>query len=149
MPDQKSEDFFQKILKTFYEIIKPAVNMFSDDQARTELLGTLGLNSAGNSAGAPATGGLEAYINKADDEVDPFKLAGAIADLTSIMMGIEGIINAAIAGSNGEEERTAGEIVTALLNLLTLDYIRRRQPGFHAVLELLNTLDKNAVAAGG
>src|SRR5690606_10452904 len=149
MPEQNSEDFFQKLLKTFYEIIKPAIRMFSDDQARTELLGSLGLTGTGSGTTTPSTGGLEAYINKADDEVDPFQLASAIADLTSVIMGIEGIISAVKASSDGDDERSAGEIITAMLNLLTLDYIRRRDPGFHAVIELLNTLDKNAVAAGG
>ncbi|MCH5600861.1 DUF6603 domain-containing protein [Niabella ginsengisoli] len=149
MADENSEDFFQKILKIFYDILKPAINMFSDDQARNELLGTLGVSGNGGSTSAPATGGLQAYIDKEDDEVDPFKLAGAIADLTSLIMGLEGIISAAVNASDEDEERTVGEIVTALLNLLTLDYIRRREPAFHAVLELLNTLDKNAVAAGG
>lgn len=151
MADSNSEDFFQKILKTFYEILKPAINMFSDDQARTELLGTLGITGTASGGATPATGGLEAYINKEDDEVEPFKLASAIADLTSVIMGIEGIIEAAIASDDAHDagEHVAGEVVTALLNLLTLDYVRRRHPDFHTVLELLNTLDKAAVATGG
>ncbi|MFT4094007.1 MAG: hypothetical protein QM640_10230 [Niabella sp.] len=149
MPDENSEDFFQKILKTFYEILKPVLNIFSDDQARTEFLGTLGVTGTAPGATPPATGGLQAYIDKADDEVDPFKLASAIADGTSIIMGIEGIISAAIAAGDGDEERSAGEVVTALLNLLTLDYLRRIHPSVHAVIELLNTIDSNTVAAGG
>ena len=147
MADSNSEDFFQKLLKTFYEILKPAINMFSDDEARTELLGTLGITGTTGGKATPSTGGLEAYVNKADDEVDPFMLASAIADLTSVLMGIEGIIEAAVASNDGEQ--AANELLTALLNLLTLDYIRRRHPEFHAVLELLNTLDESAVAAGG
>jgi len=151
MADSNSQDFFQKLLKTFYEILKPAINMFSDDQARTELLGSLGITGTTGGTSTPSTGGLEAYINKADDEVDPFKLASAIADLTSVMMGIEGIIQAALASGDDSDagEHVAGELVTALLNLLTLDYLRRRHPEVHAVVELLNTLDESAVAAGG
>ncbi len=151
MADTNNEDIFQKLLKFFYEILKPAINMFSDDEARTELLGTLGITGTASGGATPPTGGLEAYINKEDDEVEPFKLASAIADLTSIIMGIEGIIEAAIASDDEEEagEHVAGELVTALLNLLTLDYIRRRHPDIHAVIELLNGLDKSAVAAGG
>ena len=117
------------------------------DEARTELLGSLGITGTAGGTATPSTGGLEAYVNKADDEVDPFMLASAIADLTSVVMGIEGIIEAAVASDDGEQ--AAGELVTALLNLLTLDYLRRRHPEVHAVLELLNTLDESAVAAGG
>ena len=151
MADSNSQDFFQKLLKTFYEILKPAINMFSDDQARTELLGSLGITGTAGGTSTPSTGGLEAYINKADDEVEPFKLASAIADLTSVIMGIEGIIQAALASSDSSDagEHVAGELTTALLNLLTLDYLRRRHPEIHAVVELLNTLDESADAAGG
>ena|SRR5690242_21621723 len=127
MADSNSEDFFQKLLKVLYEIMQPAINMFSDDEARTELLGSLGITGTTSGATPPSTGGLEAYINKADDEVDPFKLASAIADLTSVVMGIEGIIEAAVSSDDAEE--ATGELVTALLNLLTLEYLRRRQIG--------------------
>lgn len=150
MADTNSEDFFQKVLKFAYEILKPAINMFSDSQARSELLGTLGISGTTDDAPAPATGGLEAYVNKEDDEVEPFKLASAIADLTSIAMAIEGVIRAALE-KDGEDatEHVVGEFVTAFLNLLTLDYMRRRHPTIHAVLELLSSLDKAAVATGG
>lgn len=148
MADDESQDFFQQILKLFYDIIKPGLDIFSDDQARNELLGSLGLPPTG-APNIPIGGSLEEYVNKADDEVQPFKLAGAIADMTAIVMAIEGIVQAAIAASDGEEERTANEIVTAILNLLTLEYLRRRKPAVHSVISLLNALDTKMAAAGG
>lgn len=148
MADPKSEDLFQKILKICYEILKPGLDIFGDNQARTELLGTLGLPAA-NATPIPAANGLQQYINKADDEVEPFKLAGAIADLTAIIAAFESTIVAAIAATNGEDKRAASEVTTALLNFLTLEYLRRRRPRVHAVISLLNTLDENTVATGG
>lgn len=148
MADEESQDFFQQILKLFYDIVKPGLDIFSDDQARNELLGSLGISSSG-APNIPTTGSLEEYINKADDEVEPFKLAGAIADMTAIMVAIEGMVQAAIAASDGDEERTASEIVTAILNLLTLEYLRRRMPAVHSVISLLNALDTKMAAAGG
>ena len=148
MADDESQDFFQQILKLFYDIIKPGLDIFSDDQARNELLGSLGLPPTG-APSIPIGTGLEEYVNKADDEVQPFKLAGAIADMTAIVVAIEGIVQAAIAASDGEEERTANEIVTAILNLLTLEYLRRRMPAVHSVISLLNALDTKMAAAGG
>ncbi|HSF53049.1 MAG TPA: DUF6603 domain-containing protein [Algoriphagus sp.] len=148
MAEEESQDFFQQILKLFYDIIKPGLDIFSDDQARNELLGSLGLPPTG-APGIPIGTGLEEYVNKASDEVEPFKLAGAIADMTAIIVAIEGIVQAAIAASDGEEERTANEIVTAILNLLTLEYLRRRMPAVHSVISLLNALDTKMAAAGG
>lgn len=148
MEEDDSQDFFQKILKLFYDIMKPGLDIFSDNEARNELLGSLGLPPSG-APDIPASNSLEEYVNKADDEVQPFKLAGAIADMTAIMVAIEGMVQAAIAASDGEEERTASEIVTAILNLLTLEYLRRRLPAVHSVVSLLNTLDTKMAAAGG
>lgn len=148
MAEDESQDFFQQILKLFYDIIKPGLDIFSDDQARNELLGSLGLPPTGGPT-LPVGTSLEEYVNKADDEVQPFKLAGAIADMTAIVVAIEGMVQAAIAASDGEEERTANEIVTAILNLLTLEYLRRRMPAVHSVISLLNTLDTKMAAAGG
>jgi hypothetical protein len=149
MASEQSVDFFQKFLKVFYDILKPGLDLMADPLARNELLGSLGLPPNGNAPNIPASGGLQAYIDKADDEVEPFKLAGAIADLTSIMLAIEGLVQAGIAASNGEEKRTASEITTALLNSLTLEYLRRRAPIFHASLGLLNFIDARSAAAGG
>ncbi len=149
MASENSEDFFQKILKLFYDILKPGLELFADPLARNELLGSLGLPPSGAAANLPAGSGLQTYIDKADDEVEPFKLAGAIADLTSIMIAIEGFVEAGINASGGEEKRTATEITTALLNILTLEYLRRRHPKIHAVISLLDTLDTKAAAAGG
>ncbi|WP_026967793.1 DUF6603 domain-containing protein [Algoriphagus terrigena] len=148
MAEDESQDFFQQILKLFYDIIKPGLDIFSDDQARNELLGSLGLPPTG-APSIPIGSGLEEYVNKASDEVEPFKLAGAIADMTAIIVAIEGVVQAAIAASDGEEERTANEIVTAILNLLTLEYLRRRMPAVHSVISLLNALDTKMAAAGG
>ncbi|GAB3218042.1 hypothetical protein J0A67_01840 [Algoriphagus aestuariicola] len=149
MAEDDSQDFFQKVLKLFYEIIKPGLDIFSDDQARNELLGSLGLPPSGSAPNIPIGTSLEEYVNKADDEVQPFKLAGAIADMTAIVVAIEGIVQAAIAASGGDEKRTANEIVTAILNLLTLEYLRRRMPAVHSVISLLNALDTKMAAAGG
>ena len=149
MASENSEDLFQKILKVFYDILKPGLEIFADPLARNELLGSLGLPPSGAAANLPAGGGLQAYIDKQDDEVEPSKLTGAIADLTSIMIAIEGFVEAGINASAGEEERTATEITTALLNILTLEYLRRRHPNIHAVISLLDTLDTKAAAAGG
>ncbi|MBN7812315.1 hypothetical protein J0A68_15285 [Algoriphagus sp. H41] len=148
MAEDDSQDFFQKVLKLFYEIIKPGLDIFSDDQARNELLGSLGLPPTG-APNIPIGTSLEEYVNKADDEVQPFKLAGAIADMTAIVVAIEGIVRAAIAASGGDEKRTANELVTAILNLFTLEYLRRRMPAVHSVISLLNALDTKMAAAGG
>ncbi len=147
---QQSNDLFQRILRVFYDILKPGLDALTDPQARTEMLDSLGLNSAGAPAfNAPASSSLQAYIEKDDDEVQPFQLIGAIADATQIALALQGFFQAVHNAVEGEEENAVSELVTAFLNLMTLEYLRRRAPGFHSFIQIMNVVDAQAAAQGG
>ncbi|MDX1940937.1 MAG: DUF6603 domain-containing protein [Saprospiraceae bacterium] len=142
---------FRQLLNFFYELLKPLLTALSDSQARAELLESLGLDSsrAADGPSLPGTSSLEDYINGQSQQDEAFALASALADLTQLMAGLEGFIESAKSAEEGDGERTSSEILTALLNLLTLDYIRRRAPGFHSAIQLLNVIDSATAAEGG
>ncbi len=145
--EAQNSDIFQSLLKTVYDILKPVLEKFSDPEARKEVLESLGLPTDASPAPTlPATTNLQAYINKGETEVKPLQLAGAIADITAMMLVIEGVV---VAAKSDDDERSGSEIVTALLNLLTLEFVRLRHPAFHSFLQLISVVDTNAAANGG
>ncbi|MEZ5042477.1 MAG: DUF6603 domain-containing protein [Saprospiraceae bacterium] len=148
--NNQSKDLFRGLLQLFYDLLKPLLTALEDPLARNELLASLGLNSSNDSPQVSgATQSLEDYLSTESAEADPFALASALVDLTQIMLGIKGFIESVKAASDGDDERTASEIITAVLNLLTLDYIRRRAPAVHTTIQLLNVIDTQAIAQGG
>jgi hypothetical protein len=147
---QQNNDLFQRVLRVFYDILRPGLDLLTDPLARTEMLESLGMSAAGTPAfTAPTGSNLEAYINKEDDEVQPFQLAGAILDATQIGLALEGFFRAAHNAVEGEDDNAVSELVSAFLNLMTLEYLRRRAPGLYSFIQIMNVIDARAAAQGG
>jgi hypothetical protein len=142
------KDFFQTLFGVLLDMLEPALAMFSDNQAKAELLGSLGLDGNVNSGSLPATTNLDRYIQAEAGDVDEFMLLSAMADLTQVMLAIEGVVRVALQGEDNSDA-ALDEIINAFFNILLMDYVRRQSPGVHAFANLIIALNKQTAARGG
>ncbi|PRY53287.1 hypothetical protein B0I27_104297 [Arcticibacter pallidicorallinus] len=145
---EENKDFFKSLLSRVKDILAPGINLLSDPQSRAEFLGSLGIQDTGTALAAAPANSLDEYIASESQEVDAFKLASALADLTQLMLSIEGFFRAAIA-ADSDSEFSAGEALDTFTNMLVLDYIRRRQPTIHSTIRLLSVLSQQTAEQGG
>lgn len=148
MAETQDKDFFKALLTHVKDILTPGINLLSDPMSRAELLGSLGLNEGAPAPAIGATTSLDQYIASASEEVDAFQLASAMADLTQMMLALEGFFRAA-ANTDDDQSFAGGEATSAFVNILVLDYIRRRNPVFHSTIQLLSVVDRQTAAEGG
>lgn len=146
--EDENKDFFNVLLSTVADILAPGMSILEDSEARAELFATLGLEASTNPVNLPSTTNLEEYIQSETGEVDTFKLISAFADLTQLMLAIEGIIRAAIAAEDNPEF-AMDEIFGAFLNILFLDFIRRKSPEVYGMINLVQTVTAQTAAEGG
>lgn len=147
--ENRDVDFFQKLLRFALDVLEPALEMFESDDSKAEFLGSLGLDSSADVGSLPSTTNLEAYVNAEAEDVDEFMLFSALADFAAVTTTIEGTIRALVDADDLPEGQAVDEIVGAYLNLLLMEYVRRKSPQVHALIFLLSTLDDNAAQAGG
>src|SRR5690606_15984953 len=100
---EENKDFFKSLLSRVKDILAPGINLLSDPQSRAEFLGSLGIQDTGTALAAAPANSLDEYIASESQEVDAFKLASALADLTQLMLSIEGFFRAAIAADSDSE----------------------------------------------
>ena len=146
--EEENQDFFKILLQAISDILTPGIAILEDPQAKAELFGTLGLNESTGAVTLPSTTNLDQYIQSESEEVDTFKLFGAFADLSALMLSIEGLIRAGIAADDNPEF-AADEIFGSFLNVLFLDFIRRRSPEVYGMVNLLQTVTSQSAAEGG
>ncbi|MDR8391883.1 hypothetical protein NC796_12060 [Aliifodinibius sp. S!AR15-10] len=144
----KDRDFFQDLLKAVKELLDPALAIFSDEESKTELLGTLGLDPDTDPGSLPSTTSLDQYIQSEAEEADAFMLIAAMADLTQVTLAIEGVIRAAIAAEENPDF-AVDELMGSFFNILLMDYVRRQSPGVFAFANLVTTLTAQTAAEGG
>ncbi len=146
--EEQHHDFFKILLTAVKDFLQPGILVFSDSAARAELFGTLGLDPNANAVGLPNTTNLDAYIASESQEVDTFKLISAFADLTQLMLAIEGVIRGAVAAGDNPDF-AADEIFGAFLNSLLLDFIRRKSPEVYSMVNLFQVVTEQTAAEGG
>ncbi|HMQ88299.1 MAG TPA: hypothetical protein PKB07_11975 [Flavilitoribacter sp.] len=146
---KKSRDFFQWLLEQAVDLIKPALEIFSDPASRSELMASLGLDPPADAPELPATSNLDAYLASQAEEADPLKFAGAVHELTQLVLAMEAYFHGARAFHEGDEERSGSELVAALLNILSLEFFERKAPGFGSAVNLLNIIGPETIAQGG
>ena len=149
MADDNNIDFLQKLLKFALDVLEPALEMFDSDDSKVEFLDSLGLDSSADLGSLPNTTNLEAYVNAEAQDVDEIMLLSALADFTAVTTTIEGTIRALVDADDLPDGQAVDEIVGAYLNLLLMEYVRRKSPQVHALIFLLSTLNDNAAQAGG
>jgi hypothetical protein len=145
---EENQDFFQKLFKIVLEMLDPALSMFSDNAAKTELLESLGLNGNVDAGTLPDTTNLERYIQAEAKDADAFMLIAAMADFTQLTLAIEGIIRVAVQGDDNSEA-AIDEIINSYFNILLMEYVRRNSPQVHAFAHLITTLNQQTAARGG
>ena len=146
---KKSRDFFQWLLEQAVDLIKPALEIFSDPASRSELMASLGLDPSADAPELPVTSNLDAYLASQAEEADPLKFAGAVHELTQLVLAMEAYFHGARAFHEGDEERSGSELVAALLNILSLEFFERKAPGFGSAVNLLNIIGPETIAQGG
>ncbi|GGK72412.1 DUF6603 domain-containing protein [Rufibacter glacialis] len=144
----QEKDLFQSILKTVRDILSPGIKLLGDPASRTEFLNSLGLKETSQGPDATSTESLDKYINKEKKEVDAILLADAMANLTQLMLSLEGFFRAA-AVSEEDKNFAASEALDTFTNILVIDYIRRRRPTFHSVIQLISVVGRQTAAEGG
>ena len=147
--DTLDSDFFQKLFGVVRDLLEPATGIFTDPAAKAELFGTLGLDPSTDVGTLPTTTNLDRYIAARADELDAFMLAGAVSDLLQVTLAIEGAIRAGIDADEDNPGLALDEILNAFLNVLAMDYVRRRSPTIHAAARLLATVTAETAALGG
>jgi hypothetical protein len=148
MAEEQNHDFFKILLTAVKDILAPGILIFSDSEARAELFGTLGLDPNADPGALPDITNLDAYIKSESNEVDTFKLVSALADLTQLMLALEGAIRGALAADDNPEF-ALDEIFGAFLNSLLLDFIRRKSPEVYAMVTVFQEVTQQTVAQGG
>ena len=123
-------------------------------QSRAELLQSLGLEPTTEVSDLPEISdlpALNAYIKAAatEEEASIYELAGAVADLTRLVLAIESFFRSAIRAGEDDAAGSASEFVSIFINILGMEYIRRRSPVLHSTILLLEVIDSNAAANGG
>ncbi len=145
---EDNPDFFQTLFKGLLELLQPVLSVFSDNEAKTELLESLGLESSVNTGTLPTGTALEQYIQAEADDVDAIMLLSAMADLTQLMLAIEGLVRAAIQAGDGDEQ-ALDEMLNSLMSALLMSFVHRKSPGFYAFARLITTLTAQTTAQGG
>lgn len=146
MPDENNKDFYKQLFKILIDFLQPAINLFKDPTARAEYFETLGLDLSGVTVEFPDTQNLNDYLES--EEVDTFEMIGAMADLGKIISAIEGIIRAGV-DSQDDPAFATEEIFAAVMNMLWLDFIRRKSPELYAGINLAQTISAQTAAEGG
>ena len=143
-----NSDFFKILLEAVKDFFEPGIAIFEDSNARAEFFGTLGLNDNGGNVNFPDAQNLENYINRESEEVDVFQLLSAFSDLTQLIFAIEGVIRGTVAAEDNPEF-AMDEIFGSFINVLLLDFIRRKSPEVYAAFNLLQNFTTQTAAEGG
>ena len=146
-----NKNILQQFVKIVRDVLNPFVELIGGTlEDRKEGLAALGLDpSFANSSPPAPTSNLNSinqYIEKSADEVDELAFFAALGDLIQISAVVKAFFEAASAGN---PNLTASQVTTAYMNLLTLNYIRLKNPGFFQVMTVIENLDQQAVRTGG
>ena len=150
MADETTEtDFFQKLLQLALDIFEPVLEVFEDEAAKEELLGSLGLKPTVDIGSLPARNNLEAYVQAQAEDVDEVMLFGALADFTQLTMAVEGMIRLGLEAGDAGESHAVDELFGTLFNVLLMERVRRKSPEIYALARLLVTINENTAKVGG
>ena len=94
--DNKSQDAFRSLLGGIKNLLQPLLNAFKDPESKAEVFASLGLDTTNppDTQSLPTTNNLDQYVSDSAAEADPLALAGAVADLSQLVIAIEGIVKA-------------------------------------------------------
>ncbi len=131
---QKTTSTTQFIVSSLRKILGPFA-LPGQKAIRDEYLKSLGLDPQDKPD--PETGKIDAFLAKKAEEADEQSFNEAMAQINTIIVSIEDIIQSAVNASSFKQG--AKDIVTALLNMLTIDYMRQNHPILHNVFFMLQT----------
>ena len=131
---QKTTSTTQFIVSSLRKILGPFA-LPGQKAIRDEYLKSLGLDPQDKPD--PETGKIDAFLAKKAEEADEQSFNEAMAQINTIIVSIEDIIQSAVNASSFTQG--AKDIVTALLNMLTIDFMRQNHPILHNVFFMLQT----------
>jgi len=129
MPDDPKKSVTQQSVGAWGGFLRWVRDTLSDDQVKAQVLRDLGLDPAQVGDTTPNFGthadSIDIYRAKADPGAEA--LAEAIADLKAMYHAVRDVVDAARSGSDAQSE-TTDEVLHQLFRLLSLNYLRIRQP---------------------
>lgn len=145
-----ARNFLQDTVNFIRNLLEPVIQGVGDPEVRREILLALNLNPA--QAGTPinipsqALSNIDDYQQANADDIDIETFLSVLNDLTQVYNALENFITAAVAG---DPEAAIEELLTAYLDMLLLNYVRVRHPGFYITLDALKLIQQQSVRYGG
>lgn len=148
-----TKNIIQKILILFKDITDEGMKLLKDKEVLIEYLDILGIElPAGtdfDTANLPTTTNLDEFVATAADDIEDEQFLTAFADVSAVILYIEGLVRGIINAVDGEAEEAVEEILTATINLYLINFLRLRIPTFHAVIHMLGVINGNVIGGGG
>lgn len=143
-------NFLQRVVTFIRNLLEPVVEGVTDEEVRRQILVALNLDPSQSTTPinipADALSSIDDYQRANADDVDIEAFLSVIQDLAQITNALENFISAAAAG---DPEAAVEELITAYLDILLLNYIRVRRPGFYITLSTLKLIQEQSVRYGG
>lgn len=141
---QKTTTFTQDLVDVLKKILGPFA-LPGKKAIRDDYFTSLGLDP--KDTPEPNTDKIDSFTAKKAEEADELAFAEAVAQLNTIIVGIEDVVISAVNASSFKQG--ADDIITALLNMLTIDYMEREHPVLHNIFFMLQTGNNFANRGGG
>jgi hypothetical protein len=145
-----NSNFLQRVVAFIRNLLEPVVRGVTDEEVRRQILLALNLNPTQSSTPitipADALSSIDDYQRANADDVDIEAFLSVINDLAQVANALENFISAAAAG---DPEAAAEELITAYLDILLINYVRVRNPGFYITLNTLKLIQEQSVRHGG
>src|SRR3712207_4756313 len=129
MPDDPRKNGAQQGVGAFADFLRWVRDTLSDDDLKAQVLRDVGLDPASAGDTTPNFGtrldSVEAFRSRVDPDAEA--LASAIADLKAMYQAVRDVVDAARSGPNAAEA-TTDEVLHGLFRVLSLNYLRIRQP---------------------
>ena len=143
----------QRLVSELRQILDPIARSVGDSAIRREILLALGLDPAQSSQSLTippsSLASIDAYRERAADDVDLQAFISALSDLTQIVQAlIDFVQSAAAADSNAPAGFIVEEAVSFFLQAATISYLRVRLPGVYITARALQLLEDQAIHFG-
>ncbi len=147
---QNVSNNLQKLVKEIRDLLEPVVLAMGDQELRRQALEALNLDPSNASTPITIPSGtldsIEDYQRKNAEDADLQAFLAVISDLTQIYNAMENFISAAAAG---DPQAAADELISAYLDMLLLNHIRVRSPGFFITISTLKLIEEQSICYGG
>ena len=139
-----STNALQQFMREIRALLSPLAEVAADQEVRREVLLSLGLRPGPvvPNLANPQTGfdNIDRYIQATDPDLTAF--ASAVGDVVNILTALESLIELVRAA---DEEAAAEELLNLFVSMLTLGYLRARQPSIYAFFAALGVIGEQGL----